>query len=197
MVGGFWHCADEVAGRTTALFQLPAAGIFTTSAVASAATTGRCAAQPIGHFRLPPTLAHPAYARSQSVEGHQFRAATMGRSAARAQCLSHLSWIIAHPHHAQSLGVARIEAGAVKQSVARRACYCRRHPPIVPPQQAPDGNFAHYGEDQQISGVTDCADMCDEHNDCAGFYTKDGRCSHWRSGSLTVSENAGHCCYRK
>jgi len=60
-----------------------------------------------------------------------------------------------------------------------------------------DGNFAHYGEDHQISGVTDCADMCDEHNDCAGFYTKDGRCSHWRSGSLTVSENAGHCCYQK
>lgn len=60
-----------------------------------------------------------------------------------------------------------------------------------------DGNFAHYGEDHQIDGVGDCADMCDQHSDCAGFYTKDGRCSHWRSGSLSVSANPGHCCYQK
>jgi len=60
-----------------------------------------------------------------------------------------------------------------------------------------DGHYAHYGEDHHISGLSDCADTCDEHSDCAGFYTKDGKCSHWRSGSLSVSPNAGHCCYQK
>jgi len=60
-----------------------------------------------------------------------------------------------------------------------------------------DGHFAHYGEDHHISGVSDCADTCDEHSDCSGFYTKDGKCSHWRSGSLSVRPQAGHCCYTK
>jgi len=60
-----------------------------------------------------------------------------------------------------------------------------------------DGRYAHYGEDHHISSVSDCADTCDEHNDCAGFYTKQGKCSHWRSGTLGVSANAGHCCYQK
>jgi hypothetical protein len=60
-----------------------------------------------------------------------------------------------------------------------------------------DGHYAHYGEDHHISGVGDCGDTCDEHPDCAGFYTKEGKCSHWRSGHLTVSANAGHCCYIK
>jgi len=60
-----------------------------------------------------------------------------------------------------------------------------------------DGSYAHYGEDHQISSVSECADTCDEHNECAGFYTKDGKCSHWRSGSLSVGPSAGHCCYRK
>ena len=60
-----------------------------------------------------------------------------------------------------------------------------------------DGHFAHYGEDHHISGTADCADTCDEHSDCAGFYTKEGKCSHWRSGSLSVRPQAGHCCYTK
>lgn len=60
-----------------------------------------------------------------------------------------------------------------------------------------NGQYAHYGEDHHISGVADCADACDEHSDCAGFYTKNGKCSHWRSGSLSVSPAAGHCCYQK
>jgi len=60
-----------------------------------------------------------------------------------------------------------------------------------------DGHYSHYGEDHHINGVSDCADVCDEHNDCAGFYTKNGRCSHWRSGSIEVRANAGHCCYQK
>lgn len=60
-----------------------------------------------------------------------------------------------------------------------------------------DGHFAHYGEDHHISSTGDCGDMCDEHNDCAGFYTKEGRCSHWRSGSLSVNPQSGHCCYMK
>jgi hypothetical protein len=60
-----------------------------------------------------------------------------------------------------------------------------------------DGHYAHYGEDHHISGVGDCGDTCDEHPDCAGFYTKEGKCSHWRSGHLSVSPNPGHCCYIK
>jgi len=60
-----------------------------------------------------------------------------------------------------------------------------------------NGNYAHYGEDHLIDSVSDCADTCQEHTDCAGFYTKDGKCSHWRSGTLTVNTNPGHCCYRK
>lgn len=60
-----------------------------------------------------------------------------------------------------------------------------------------DGHFAHYGEDHSISEVADCADTCDEHDECAGFYTKEGKCSHWRSGSLEVRSNPGHCCYTK
>jgi hypothetical protein len=60
-----------------------------------------------------------------------------------------------------------------------------------------DGHFAHYGEDHHISSLSDCADTCDEHSDCAGFYTKNGKCSHWRSGSISVRPQAGHCCYSK
>ena len=60
-----------------------------------------------------------------------------------------------------------------------------------------DGHFAHYGEDHQISSVQDCADTCDMHPECAGFYTKDGKCSHWRSGGVHASPKAGHCCYSK
>jgi len=60
-----------------------------------------------------------------------------------------------------------------------------------------DGHFSHYGEDHHVSGVSDCASTCSDHNECSGFYTKDGRCSHWRSGSLSVRPQAGHCCYTK
>lgn len=60
-----------------------------------------------------------------------------------------------------------------------------------------DGHFAHYGEDHHISGVSDCADTCDQHSECNGFYTKNGKCSHWRSGSINVRPQAGHCCYTK
>merc|ERR1712160_154642 len=60
-----------------------------------------------------------------------------------------------------------------------------------------DGHYAHYGEDHHISDLDDCADMCDSHNECAGFYTKDGKCSHWRSGDISAVPNAGHTCYVK
>merc|ERR1719443_558186 len=60
-----------------------------------------------------------------------------------------------------------------------------------------DGHFAHYGEDHHISSLDDCADMCDEHPECAGFYTKNGKCSHWRSGTISARPQAGHMCYRK
>merc|ERR1719326_990029 len=60
-----------------------------------------------------------------------------------------------------------------------------------------DGHYAHYGEDHHISGLDDCADTCDEHPECAGFYTKNGRCSHWRSGSISANPQAGHTCYVK
>merc|ERR1719331_3257659 len=60
-----------------------------------------------------------------------------------------------------------------------------------------DGHFAHYGEDHHISGLADCASTCNDHNECAGFYTKNGKCSHWRSGSLSARPTAGHCCYSK
>merc|ERR1719389_1536791 len=60
-----------------------------------------------------------------------------------------------------------------------------------------DGHYAHYGEDHHIDGLDDCADMCDQHPECAGFYTKNGKCSHWRSGSISANPNPGHMCYRK
>merc|ERR1719230_1769849 len=60
-----------------------------------------------------------------------------------------------------------------------------------------DGHFAHYGEDHHISSLDDCADTCDEHPECAGFYTKNGKCSHWRSGDVQSRPQAGHTCYRK
>merc|ERR1719503_119947 len=50
-----------------------------------------------------------------------------------------------------------------------------------------DGHFAHYGEDHHISSL----------DECAGFYTKNGKCSHWRSGSISARPQAGHTCYRK
>merc|ERR1719197_2328547 len=61
-----------------------------------------------------------------------------------------------------------------------------------------DGHFAHYGEDHHIDSLDDCADMCDQHPECAGFYTKNGKCSHWRSGSvLPARPQSGHMCYAK
>merc|ERR1719331_3607897 len=60
-----------------------------------------------------------------------------------------------------------------------------------------DGHFAHYGEDHHIDSLDDCADMCDQHAECAGFYTKNGKCSHWRSGQVSARPQAGHMCYRK
>ena len=60
-----------------------------------------------------------------------------------------------------------------------------------------DGHFAHYGEDHHINDLDDCADTCDSHNECAGFYSKDGKCSHWRSGDITVVPQDGHICYMK
>merc|ERR1719199_1229510 len=60
-----------------------------------------------------------------------------------------------------------------------------------------DGHYAHYGEDRHIDGVDDCADTCDQHAECAGFYVKEGRCSHWRSGSLSATPRPGHTCYVK
>merc|ERR1719478_1559455 len=60
-----------------------------------------------------------------------------------------------------------------------------------------DGHFAHYGEDHHISSLADCADTCDQHSECAGFYTKNGKCSHWRSGSVSARPQAGHNCYVK
>merc|ERR1719473_2249947 len=60
-----------------------------------------------------------------------------------------------------------------------------------------DGHFAHYGEDHHIDSLDDCADTCDMHPECAGFYTKNGKCSHWRSGAVSARPQAGHMCYRK
>merc|ERR1719261_2247284 len=60
-----------------------------------------------------------------------------------------------------------------------------------------DGHFAHYGEDHHIDSLDDCADTCDQHPECAGFYTKNGKCSHWTSGSISANPQAGHMCYRK
>merc|ERR1719230_1556612 len=61
-----------------------------------------------------------------------------------------------------------------------------------------DGHFAHYGEDHHISSLDDCADTCDEHPECGGFYTKNGKCSHWRSGEVFPARpQSGHMCYRK
>merc|ERR1719473_2313096 len=60
-----------------------------------------------------------------------------------------------------------------------------------------DGHYAHYGEDHHIDSIDDCADTCDMHPECAGFYTKNGKCSHWRSGSVSARPQAGHMCYRK
>ena len=58
--------------------------------------------------------------------------------------------------------------------------------------------FGHYGD-----SLDDCAAVCDEHPECAGFYsaTSDGHCSHWRqegrSGSISADPHEGHMCYRK
>merc|ERR1712127_691920 len=59
-----------------------------------------------------------------------------------------------------------------------------------------NGHYAHYGEDN-MNSVDDCADVCNAHAECAGFYVKEGRCSHWRSGNIVPTPRAGHTCYRK
>lgn len=98
----------------------------------------------------------------------------------------------AHHHHSGGGGHASANCDAVGgYNVAPGKCSGR----WIEVWQ--DGHFAHYGEDHHISSVQDCADTCDQHTDCAGFYTKNGKCSHWRSGSLSARPTAGHCCYSK
>jgi len=66
-----------------------------------------------------------------------------------------------------------------------------------------DGDYAFYGQDDSRHGYTEpleCARECNKHSECAGFYTKDGVCSHWREGELqdlTHRTAWGHQCYVK
>lgn len=66
-----------------------------------------------------------------------------------------------------------------------------------------DGAYAHYGQTDSGHTYTDalgCARECNLHGECAGFYMKDGVCSHWRQGELQdlTHRNAwGHQCYVK
>lgn len=66
-----------------------------------------------------------------------------------------------------------------------------------------DGHYAFYNQkDSQhpYDDVLECARECNKHGECAGFYTKDGICSHWRSGELqdlSHTEKWGHDCYVK
>jgi len=65
------------------------------------------------------------------------------------------------------------------------------------------GDYAFYGQSDSQHAYTEnleCARECNRHGECAGFYTKDGVCSHWRQGELqdmTHRQAWGHQCYVK
>lgn len=62
-----------------------------------------------------------------------------------------------------------------------------------------DGSYAHYGDGAHGGSPEACQQTCDEHRECSGFYTKNGICSHWRSGRQVSSTRSapGHQCYVK
>jgi len=63
-----------------------------------------------------------------------------------------------------------------------------------------DYSFYGQGEDRGFTEPVQCARECNQHSECAGFYTKDGFCSHWRSVELQdlAHRNApGQDCYVK
>jgi len=69
-----------------------------------------------------------------------------------------------------------------------------------------DGAYAFYGQANSrhpyegADGPLECARECNQHSECAGFYTKDGVCSHWRQGELQDMDHRvafEHSCYVK
>jgi len=66
-----------------------------------------------------------------------------------------------------------------------------------------DGEYAFYGKADgrhPFTDVVQCAKECNKHDECAGFYTKSGKCSHWRRGELQDipgHKKWGHNCYVK
>lgn len=60
------------------------------------------------------------------------------------------------------------------------------------------GDFSGYGEG--IKDIVTCAKKCNEHEECAGFYTDKGICSYYRSGELqdtAGAEKEGFDCFVK
>jgi len=66
-----------------------------------------------------------------------------------------------------------------------------------------DGSYSHYGEAYAVGGqhhgadIDDCANTCSQYPSCHGFYTKEGKCSYWRTGTITATPHDGYMCYKK
>lgn len=66
-----------------------------------------------------------------------------------------------------------------------------------------DGSYSHYNQADSTHLYTEpleCARECNKHGECAGFYVKDGICSHWRQGELQDLNHRqawGHQCFVK
>jgi len=70
-------------------------------------------------------------------------------------------------------------------------------------EQWADGQPSHFGEVNGTYSLTepaDCARECNKHEECAGFYSFNGVCSHWHAGELQdlpVEGLPGYECFVK